>query len=265
MLAVLKSFRAILLIAAIAVAVAGCGPGYSGPGPGGAEATQAGGEIRGQVVEVIPRIDSAVISVGRDQGVEIGDVFDIYRDGRKVARLPVTALFDTQCGGKVSSARDAVTAGDLAVLRVSDNRPTAHKDGSGQALPATVVVDGNLQTAVIAVREKEQTLVLNAGSANGLKPGQELLVYDDDLYLGRVRLTLVRERISGAVLIEQREKITRGCRALLVKAASRELPPSRVSNREIIKELEAKIRDPKTSPANREAARKVLEKMNSGR
>lgn len=45
-------------------------------------------------------------------------------------------------------------------------------------------------------------IVLNAGTAEGLRPGMQFYVLREDRKVARVRTTVVRERIAGAVLEE---------------------------------------------------------------
>ncbi|MHC4915173.1 MAG: hypothetical protein ACYTGB_06740 [Planctomycetota bacterium] len=224
--------------------------------------------IRSSVSAVLKETPQAVIGAGRLQGVFVGLIFEIRRKGRRVGRVQVSQLWEKECGGWITEQLERFLPGDEAVAEI---RPGAGPKGMAEdARPPTVLKPGVIYTGLAAVRAKEGRVALEAGSEAGVKVGMVFNVYADDVYVGRVRVTVVKPKVAGAEVIERREAFKPGYRALhdpeeAAPAASAGPPAKGADTEKMIRELEATIRDPNTKPADRRAALEVLKRLKAER
>jgi len=250
--------------------LAGCNGGRK-PDPVRSESGVRTVEVRARVKAVIGGNRKAVISAGRDQRVAIGTTFAIYRKGEMIGRVQVTGTWPAECGGHIVSSRKPIRTGDEAVASVAIDTPEKAKVDPRTMPSVTRKKPGTIHASVIAVREKANRLVIDAGSRQGVKPGKVFYIYRGDTYVGRVRITLVKPGMAGAEIVEQRVKIGVDCRVLYdpeeeLREAGRFGPKPKTGDLEAqIRGLEARIADPKTSPEDRKAAREVLVRLRKQR
>jgi hypothetical protein len=70
----------------------------------------------GKVTAVAGEIGVAVLNVGGDQGLIVGDEFDITRNGQKSARIKLDRVDPKWCAGKVIGTEGRPAVGDTATL-----------------------------------------------------------------------------------------------------------------------------------------------------
>jgi hypothetical protein len=258
--------RAALIPVLLALAF-GCSPPPAPEGPP-REVLENTRVIRSTVSAVLKETRQAVLGAGRLQGVFVGMIFEIRRDGRPIGRVQVSQLWEKECGGWITQQLAQFAPGDEAVAEI---RPGAEpKETAGEVTKPPPLKPGVIYTSLAAVRAKEGRVVLGAGAGAGVKLGMVFNVYEDDVYVGRVKVTLVKPAMAGADVIESRKPFEAGYRALHDPdddpASSRPVVPAEAADTEsMIRELEAKIRDPKTKPADRRAALEVLKRVKAAR
>jgi len=70
--------------------------------------------IQGKVTQVAPEIHLAVLSVGDQDGVQVGDEFLILRGEERIARIVIDRLDRRWCAGKVSDVKSEPRVADDA-------------------------------------------------------------------------------------------------------------------------------------------------------
>jgi hypothetical protein len=225
-------------------------------------------DVDAVVRKVLPRTGQAVITAGRLQGVVVGTSFAIYREKEFVGRLQVTTVWDNECGGRVVESRKPLAPGDQAVAAVAGD------DSAAKAPPAEPARQprqrpGTIQARLLSVRPKSMRVALSAGSKQGVKLGKVFYIYRGDEFAGRVRVTVVKPEMSGAEIVESRAPFAPGFRAVYdPEDERRDAGKAAVSAPDLdkmIRELEAKIADPKTKGEDRDAAREVLRRLRKQR
>lgn len=249
-----------LLLGPVLLLAAGCGPAPAKPAPEKGREEPAFREVRAWVVDVIKESGQAAIDAGRRDGVRPGSVFAILRRGVVIGRVRVDHLWEKRCGGRIIELKERLKKGDRAVAVVATRPPRE----TGKP-PAFRPAPGTIHTRLLEVRAKARRAVLGAGSAAGVKVGKVFYVYRGDRYIGRAKVVLVKPQLSGARIVESREKFKPGDRAVYDPADERRdsaVPEGRPADPAAVRrELEAKIKDPETSKEERAAAREVLKRL----
>jgi hypothetical protein len=218
------------------------------------------------VADVLERTRQAIIDAGRDHGVAVDTVFLLYRPpkGEFVGRVRITDVWRRESGGRIIENRGPVLVGDRAVATVV----VRAGGGEGKKPPPEARRPrrpGVVYTSLVGVRADSRTVVLRAGEAEGVKVGKVFYVYDDDKYVGRVRVALVKPGMSGARIIESRDDFKPGFRAVHDPEDERRdnwiKTRPRADTDAVIRKLRAKIADPKTKEEDRAAARAVLRRL----
>ncbi len=251
--------------------VTGCGGNRKTPEPARTEFGVQTIEVRARIKDVIGGNRKAVISAGRDHGVVVGTTFALYRKGEMIGRVQVTGIWEKECGGHIVSSRKSVLPGDEAVATVAVGTPEVTRADLEKMPGLRKHRPGTIHASLIAVREKDGRVVLDAGSKRGVKLGKVFYVYRGDSYVGRVKITLVKPGMAGAEIVEKRVSLGLDCRAVydpedeLRDSGGTGRKPKTADLDAQISGLEAKISDPKTSEADRKAARQVLLRLKKER
>lgn len=248
----------LLLLSLLLLLAAGCGAGPKPPARG-REPKPVFRKVHARVVDVLKRSNQAAIDVGSADGVYPGCVFEVYRRRKLVGRVRVEHVWEQRCGGRIFDAEKPMDIGDYAVAFISTRPPAKGRPPKSGSTPGTV------RTQLLDVRVKQGQVVLGAGAKAGVKAGKVFYIYRGDRYLGRVKVTLVKPGLSGARIIESREAFKPGDRAVYDPEDERRdayvQPSGKVDPAEVIRRLEARIKDPKTSAEERATAREVLERL----
>jgi hypothetical protein len=244
------------LLSALLLGLLGCS-GASKP-TGSEQAAPRTIEIRARVTVVLRSGQKVAIDAGRDRGIVIGTAFTIYRKGEMIGQVQVTAVWSKECGGAIVKSRRPVLTGDEATAVVTLSDPDAKLEPE----KPLVVSPGTIHARIVAVKEKAGKVIINAGERQGVKLGRVFYIYRKDSYVGRVKVTVLKPAMSGAEIIEKRVRLGTDCRAVYDPADERRdagsTRPAPADLDQMIKELEAKIKDPKTEAPDRKAAREVL-------
>ena len=73
-------------------------------------------ECVGKVTAVAGEIGMAVLNVGDEQGLIVGDEFEITRNGQKIVRIKLERVDRKWCAGKVIGTEGTPAVGDTATL-----------------------------------------------------------------------------------------------------------------------------------------------------
>ncbi len=245
------------ILPALLLVLSGCS-GSGKPGAGTEQTVPRIIEIRARVTAVLRSGQKVAIDAGRDRGIVIGTAFTVYRKGEMIGQVQVTGVQNKECGGVIVQGRRPVLVGDEATAVVKLSAPD-----SKSPLPKPVVASpGMIRARIVAVKEKAGNVILDAGQRQGVKLGRVFYIYRQDSYIGRVRVTVLKPAMSGAEIIEKRVRFGTDCRAVYDPADERRdagsTRPPPADPDQMIKELEAKIANPKTKDVDRKAAREVL-------
>ncbi len=246
----------LLLLSLVPLLAAGC---VSGPKPPDRGREPAPRKVHAEVVDVLKRSNQAAIDAGSSDGVSPGCVFEIYRRRELIGRVRVEHVWEKRCGGSIFDGKQPLSIGDRAVTFISTRPPAKKKP------PKFATTPGTIRTQLLDVRAKKDQVVLGAGAKAGVKAGRVFYIYRGDRYLGRVKVTLVKPGLSGARIIEGREAFKPGDRAVYDPEDERRdayvQPSGKADPAEVIRRLEARIKDPKISAEERATAREVLKRL----
>lgn len=126
-----------------------------------------------------------LLNVGREAGLERGDLLDIEREGKVVGKAKVYSSYADMSIATVTEGKKTIARGDWVRAKPKGKRPPAAADED----PLKVVAgDGGYQ--------------VNAGLERGIREGQEATVTRDGKPVGKVRLTAVGDKTSTLKVIE---------------------------------------------------------------
>ncbi|MEZ0229891.1 MAG: PDZ domain-containing protein, partial [Planctomycetota bacterium] len=126
-----------------------------------------------------------LLNVGREAGLERGDVLDIEREGKVVGKAKVYSSYADMAVAMVSEGQKDIARGDWVRAKEKAKRPPAAADED----PLKVVAGQN-------------GYQVNAGLERGIREGQEATVTRDGKPVGKVRLHLVGDKTSTLKVIE---------------------------------------------------------------
>jgi hypothetical protein len=153
------------------------------PGPAPAEAAVWVTEVD---VDAETGETHLLLSAGRDGGVDRGDVVEVERDGKKLAQATVVSSYaDMAVANVAKDAVGRVARGDWVKVKPKGKRA---------ARPA----DGPIQVTGVG----EGTITVSAGTARGLRKGQEATLLRDGKPIGRVRVETVENDKATIVIVE---------------------------------------------------------------
>jgi hypothetical protein len=126
-----------------------------------------------------------LLNVGREAGLERGDVVDIEREGKVVGKAKVYSSYADMSVAMVTEGGKQIARGDWVRAKEKAKRPPAAADED----PLRVVAGQN-------------GYQVNAGLERGIREGQEATVTRDGKPVGKVRLTLVGDKTATLKVIE---------------------------------------------------------------
>lgn len=126
-----------------------------------------------------------LLNVGREAGLERGDLLDIEREGKVVGKGKVYSSYADMSIATISEGQKEIARGDWVRAKAKAKRPPAAADED----PLKVVAGQN-------------GYQVNAGLERGIREGQEGTVTRDGKPVGKVRLHLVGDKTSTLKVIE---------------------------------------------------------------
>jgi hypothetical protein len=135
-----------------------------------------------------------LLNVGRDMGLERGDVLEIEREGKTIARASIVASYADVSVAQVSEVLEK----GVAIARGDWVRPK-----NGTKRPPRVV--SQITNTVTEVKDGRATV--NGGRSMGLRQGDEATVIRDGKPVARVKLEIVNDTMSGGPILEGDVKV----------------------------------------------------------
>jgi hypothetical protein len=181
----MKASRLLLLAGALALAGGLRSLAQEPKSPPPAEATAPGIWIS----EVDRDPDSGevrvLLNVGREAGLERGDLLTVEREGRTIAKAKVWSSY-----------------ADMAIAQVTEGQKDVARGDWVRAKPRMKLVSGSTDEDPLRVVAAGTALRVQGGLECGLREGQEATVTREGKPVGKVKLTAVGDKTSTLVVLE---------------------------------------------------------------
>ena len=173
--------------------------------------SQAAPALKGKVLTVKKNFGFAIIDLGSQDGVKVGDIFSVYRNHRYIGDIQAERIrqITSACSFITKKVRDAIRENDdVAWGKTVIEQKKADADEKeveeaaspqSQAAPAPA-----LEGKVLTVKRKFDFSVINLGSQDGVKVGDIFSVYRNHRYIGDIQVDKSSE-VMGVCLFASKE------------------------------------------------------------
>jgi hypothetical protein len=135
--------------------------------------------LEGKITAVAPEIGMVVMSIGKDDGVLVGDEFTIDRGGEFVAKVVVDRADRKWCAGKVLLKKTEPKVGDDVSNHIFFGAPPLKRAVTGK---------------VTALALEAGLVVISLGTDNGVQLGDEFAIRRNDELVAKI----VIDRVDAA-------------------------------------------------------------------
>ena len=189
--------------------------------------SQATPALEGRVLTVKKKFDFAVINLGSQDGIKVGDVFSVYHNHSYIGDIRAQRVRQTTsaCSFTTKKVRAAIREGDAVALgKIVVEQKKADQEGVEGATQEEVVEQAPsaaspqsqatpaLEGRVLTVKKKFDFAVINLGSQDGIKVGDVFSVYHNHSYIGDIRVDKSSEVMGVCVFASRgvKDKIREG-------------------------------------------------------